>query len=258
MGYTEEYSGKYKFVTQKCIHKPYNHPLYSTWRMMNVRCYDTRHKAYHRYGGRGIEVCEQWRWDNPHGFLNFISDVGDRPSGTTLDKIDNNDWYKPDNVRWADKRTQQNNVTLNDDSGIREAQGRLEVVMQLLGNTEIIGIFKIEEKDKAIERYNLVKKIKMEKSDYDALNYVLSVDEFTPINKRLRINKTSKYYGVSWDNGRHKWRAMISYREIKDGKLINKMIGRFDDEYEAYLSVLATLEWIKKNNFYKKINESKM
>lgn len=257
MGYTEEFSGEYQYVTQVGLIHPSKHGLFVTWRMMNVRCYDTRHNAYLRYGGRGITVCIPWRWDNPLGFKNFLADVGDRPEGTTLDKINNDLGYSPENVKWATKREQQNNLGLSFRNktgylGIKEHLGRLEVCVTLAGKPKSVGIYQLDEFDLAVERYETVKEYKMAKGDEETLIFVASLDERTPTDKRLRINKTSQYYGVSWDSSRNKWRAMSSYRETENGPIINKMIGRFDDELEAYQSVLKFFDFIRENGYFKK------
>jgi hypothetical protein len=84
------------------------HPLYGTWRGMMTRCYDRRHTWYQRYGGRGIEVWQPW-----HVMAVFGADIerylGPRPSGMTLDRIDNDGNYEPGNVRWATRSQQMRN-----------------------------------------------------------------------------------------------------------------------------------------------------
>lgn len=80
----------------------------SRFRSMRERCNNPNHRAFARYGGRGIRVCE--RWDD---FRSFMQDMGPRPDGTSLDRIDNDNGYNPDNCRWATDLEQMSNRSIN-------------------------------------------------------------------------------------------------------------------------------------------------
>lgn len=92
---------------------------YRTWCHMLERCSNPNCKDYPDYGGRGVVVCNRWRL----AFENFIEDMGPRPNGTSIDRIDNSKGYSPDNCRWAgtvaQARNKRNNrwVTIN---GVRK------------------------------------------------------------------------------------------------------------------------------------------
>lgn len=77
---------------------------------MKSRCYKSSHPSYKNYGGRGIEVCD--RWLGKDGVKNFMSDMGDRPQGSSIDRADPDGNYEPSNCRWASKSLQTHNQRL--------------------------------------------------------------------------------------------------------------------------------------------------
>lgn len=76
-----------------------------TWRGLFTRCTNRKDPGWKNYGGRGITVCERWRV-----FENFLADMGERPAGASIDRINNDGNYEPGNCRWATRIEQNSNT----------------------------------------------------------------------------------------------------------------------------------------------------
>jgi hypothetical protein len=131
----------------------YGTPTYKSWSEMKQRCKNPSHSRSDCYVG--VTYCEEWE-----KFENFLKDMGVRPEGTTLDRIDPNGNYEPSNCRWADNITQENN---------RRNNRRFEY------NGETLTIPQIARKY-GISRSNLANKIYIQKRDIvEAVDYLRGV-----------------------------------------------------------------------------------
>jgi hypothetical protein len=89
-------------------HRLRSSPEYKTWQSVIQRCCNPRNPSFPRYGGRGIAMCQRWR----ESFESFFADMGHRPAGTSIDRINNNGNYEPANCRWATDLEQRRNTSL--------------------------------------------------------------------------------------------------------------------------------------------------
>ena len=173
-----------------CQSKKYNNPhgltqhrLYKTWCQMKARCYNPKNKAYIDYGGRGVQVCERWLDIN-----NFIEDM--YPSyqeGLSIDRIEVNGNYEPDNCRWESRQIQSRNtrdIQSNNTSGYRGVYWNKKLskwrVQITVDNKQIhLGLFQTAlEAGKAYERY-----IRLNKLEHN-FTPALTEDEIEEINKK--------------------------------------------------------------------------
>lgn len=106
---------------------------YSVWTHMKARCNNKKHQEYKNYGGRGIKICDRW-----NRFENFLSDMGEKPDGLSLDRIDNMDGYYKENCRWATPSEQSRNrrvvkLTIDMVRNIREDKRTHTVIAGIYG-----------------------------------------------------------------------------------------------------------------------------
>jgi len=128
---------------------------YKSWEAMKTRCYNKKYTFYKSYGGRGISVCSKWK----NSFEQFYKDMGPRPIGTSLDRVNNDGHYEPSNCRWATRSQQNTNqrVRLKSKTGIKYIRiegNKYRVVPSLNGKQKHLGYFKtIKQAQKALEEY---------------------------------------------------------------------------------------------------------
>lgn len=126
-------------------------PIYSIYTNIKHRCYNPHNAHYDDYYGRGISVCD--RWLGVDGFTHFCEDMGERPNGMTIDRIDNDKGYSPDNCRWANRSVQAINRRMRKTNtsgvtGVTRMDGKWMAC--ICANGQVVKKY-FYEKDEAIE-----------------------------------------------------------------------------------------------------------
>ena len=133
-------------------------PIHECYVNMKTRCYNPNYELYSRYGGRGIKVCDEWK-DNFKEFYNWT--INGWKKGLTLDRINNDDDYKPDNCRWVDRIEQANNRHTN---YLIKYKGRIKTMAQWSRILKIdysfiqIRMYKNKTMEEVVKEWNLKSK----------------------------------------------------------------------------------------------------
>ena len=191
-------------------------PELHIWRAMISRCYNEKDRKYKYYGGRGITVCDRWL----KSYKNFVKDVGKRPAANlTIDRIDNDEGYKPGNVRWATHQEQMlNKRILNNKSG---AVG----VRQHHNSKRWVAEIRINGQYHHLGSFGTFEEAKKAREETSKNTIQCSKCSIIKLRKDFTNNK-------SRPNGKHPWcKKCMSERRKKDRNRIKK----YNQEY--YLKV---------------------
>lgn len=124
-------------------HGMHRSPTYKSWRNMRARCLYPKYHDYRHYGGRGITICPEW-----NDFNVFLADMGERPTGKTLDRVDTNGNYSAENCRWSDMSVQNYNRRRRRPQGMRgvyaSESGRFYAKIGVDSQVFYIGMFDTE------------------------------------------------------------------------------------------------------------------
>lgn len=183
-------------------------PEWSTWMSIRRRCLGKTCSIYKNYGGRGIKMCERWKT-----FENFYADMGKKPKGKSIDRIDNEGNYCKENCRWATPRQQANNR-------------RRTIFVEFQGETRTLGEW--------CRHFSIPHNLAFNR--LFQLNWSVEKTFTTP------SRNANKYKNICWNKERNKYQVAI----CKNGK--NKTIGRFASLEEAVKARNASPLFIPYNN----------
>lgn len=181
------------------------------WSDMKQRCLNKNNKAYPRYGGRGISICQEWI----DSFDNFLADMGQKPEGMSIDRIDNDGCYCKENCRWANAVTQTRNRNVSQEGGIHFDERDKRWVVQISVASKQYHIGSFENIDEArIARDNAKQSFWEENAN-------------PKTGRSLKLKNTSGYVGVHFAKRDKKW---VAYFGGRNGR---KHIGSYATPLEA-------------------------
>lgn len=212
--------------------------LYSIRSGIKNRCLDKNNKHYSDYGGRGITICEEWK-ENYETFRDWALANGYQ-DGLTIDRIDNDKGYYPENCRWVSQNIQSQNtrrLRKNNTSGYRGVsckKGRFEASISHNGEIVLLGLYSTP-LAAAIARDEYV----IKHNTNHTLNNISKEEAADGRLPPLKISRLSKYPGVYKASTEGKW---ISECRVEKKQ---KYLGTYDSEEEAYQAIQAFRSFVK-------------
>lgn len=196
-----------------------DYPLqFSAWKGMLQRCNNPQSQAYRHYGGRGITVCKAWE-----DFTTFFTDMGPRPKGLSIDRIDNDGNYEPGNCRWANKSTQSRNTRVNHVIVYKGVERVLEEWAEILGiksNTILTRLKRGWPTDEALEFKQRITSLTTSRLPEDTWQeiYALRKQGYT-------ITELSELFEIDTSQISRKTSKALTEEELTLSKIITKRKG---------------------------------
>ncbi len=189
---------------------------YTVWRKMKQRCYDPKARGFSFYGGRGITVCQRWL----DSFENFLADMGERPDGMSIDRINVNGNYEPGNCRWATNEQQSGNR-------------RNTFLVTAFGETKCAGHWAHDPRC-VVPGYSVLQRVKRLGWDGErAITTPAEVQKRQPLFDNafyLEDDLTAMGYGPKWQE-----KARLAGVPVKP---VGRRSGYFGDDLLAYIKTL--------------------
>lgn len=202
------------------------HPNYNTWSNMKRRCNDITNQAYKNYGGRGIKVCERWM----ESFENFANDMGVKPEGYSIDRIDNDKGYYLENCKWSNYQEQAINKRIYKTNSIGYPG------IKLKKNGSYTAIYNIENKRYNLGSFLTIKDALVARTAFYNLFFSNRNEALKMTEKKVSLKSTTGITGINGNEEKgfkvniteNKIRKYLGYSKTLEGA--KKILDDYNDK----------------------------